>query len=121
MQKHREDVKANKCILHGDRVTLAFNSWTNNFGLSWWKPFLILLILTPFFYWLLLCSLGIPIFVLDHWQQITNFLNPTHRVEFIAEGSWSGWTYFWDLLFRAVEGLFIYQTIQAFRKYSRKL
>lgn len=121
MQKHREYVKANKCIIHGDRVTLAFNSWTNNFGLSWWKPFLILLILTPLFYWLLLCSLGIPIFVLDHWQQITNFLNPTHRVEFIAEGSWSGLTYFLDLFFRGVEGLFIYQIIQAFRKYSRKL
>ncbi|WP_206599459.1 hypothetical protein, partial [Bathymodiolus azoricus thioautotrophic gill symbiont] len=56
-----------------------------------------------------------------YWKNIFEFLNPTHKVLFINEYHWSSWSYFLDFLFRIIEGLLIYQTIQAFRKYSRKL
>jgi hypothetical protein len=49
------------------------------------------------------------------------FLTPLHKTEFIAKGSWSGCTYAIDFFFRIFEGLLIYQMVQAFRKYSRKL
>ena len=120
MEFYRELVKGNKSYSWSDRATLWFNKHTNNFGLSFWKPLCLLILLSIVFYFFVLFSF------LDgcnsnYWRNIFEFLNPTHKVLFINEYHWSGWSYFWDFLFRIIEGLLIYQTIQAFRKYSKKL
>ena len=118
MKYHQKIVSGNKEYSLSDKTTLLFNKWTNNFGLSFWKPILILLfVLTPLFYWALLCSLGMTIFNIAHWEFIAEFLNPTHKFNWV-QGFMPN---FIDILFRVFEGLLIYQTIQAFRKYSRKL
>jgi hypothetical protein len=109
------------CIINfSNRATLWFNKRTNNFGLSFWKPLCLLLLLSIVFYFFVLCSF-LDGYNSNYWRNIFEFLNPTHKVLFINEYHWSGWSYFWDFLFRIIEGLLIYQTIQAFRKYSKKL
>ncbi|OIR24855.1 hypothetical protein [Bathymodiolus thermophilus thioautotrophic gill symbiont] len=105
----------------GNKITLAFNKYTNEFGLNWWKPLRLLFGVSLLFYFLLLCNLDIPILELEHWRSYFEFLNPTHKTRFIAKEYWDFWSYAIDFLFRLIEGLLIYQTIQAFRKYSRKL
>ncbi|WP_202752763.1 hypothetical protein [Bathymodiolus thermophilus thioautotrophic gill symbiont] len=105
----------------GNKITLAFNKYTNEFGLNWWKPLRLLFGASLLFYFLLLSNLDIPICELEHWRSYFEFLNPTHKTRFIAKEYWDFWSYAIDFLFRLIEGLLIYQTIQAFRKYSRKL
>ena len=131
MKNHRKITKSNNGIFSIDRMVLGFNYWTNNFGLNWWRPIWVLFLAGIVFYALLLLSLR-----LDWWfefiplQEETTkivgnffvFLNPTHKIEFIGcKNSWGGFAYGIDFAFRLIEGLLIYQTIQAFRKYSRKL
>jgi hypothetical protein len=101
-----------------NKLTLWFNKATNNFGLNWWKPLLILLLLiTPLFYLFLLYSLDMPIYNLHHWQYVVQFLNPIHKFDWVIG-------FFPNLIniaFKVLEGLLLYQVITAFRKYSRKL
>ena len=114
-----------------DKWTLKFNNWSNRFGLDWWRPILILFAIGIGFYILLLLSLtdftqlSLLCEKTSFFSVVGNFfvfLNPTHKVEFIGEiNSWGGFAYGIDFAFRLIEGLLIYQTIQAFRKYSRKL
>ena len=120
MEQHRLITKANNPLYSIDRVVLGFNYWTNKFGLNWQQPLLWLLPISIVFYALLLLTSGIPPLVIGHWGNYFEFLNPTHKTEFIGN-NWNFWTYMIDFLFRIIEGLLIYQTIQAFRKYSRKL
>jgi hypothetical protein len=66
-----------------DKITLRFNNYTNDFGLNWWKPLLILLVSTLLFYPLLLLSLGMSILNSDHWQYIiSRYLLELHFLEF---------------------------------------
>ncbi len=119
MKSYKDLIKHNKAGYSlSDRVTLWFNDLTNDFGLSWWKPLLILLFLiTPIFYFLLLWCSNIPIFNLHHWQYVVQFLNPIHKFDWVV-GFFPNLI---DILFRALEGLLLYQVITAFRKYSKKL
>lgn len=103
-----------------NKMILAFNKYTNNFGLNWWKPLLWLIGFSIFLYSCLLNNLDMPVLVFEYWNNWFEFLNPTHKTKFI-QGSWDFGTYAIDFSFRIIEGLLIYQTIQAFRKYSRKL
>lgn len=113
-------------------VTLYFNKKTNEFGLNWWRPIWILLLFTIFMYIVLLYVLSVPVLELsvNIWDNINMskffarffiFLNPIHKVKDVFGGDWGGLAYAIDFIFRIGEGLLIYQTTQAFRKYSRKL
>jgi hypothetical protein len=105
-----------------NKFTLWFNKWTNSFGLNWIKSTLILLfVIAPFFYFLLLLSLDCYCQDKNIFAKFFEFLNPTHKIGFVAENGWGVATYFIDIFFRIIEGLMIYQIIQAFRKYTRKL
>jgi hypothetical protein len=118
MKSYKDLVKSNKNDYSlSDRITLWFNNWTNDFGLNWWKPLLILLVLTLLFYLLLLWSLDMPILNSDHWQYIIQFLNPIHKFDWVI-GFLPNLI---NVIFKVFEGLLIYQIIQAFRKYTRKL
>lgn len=57
----------------------------------------------------------------SYWKYYWVFLNPTHKTEFVASGCWNGLTYFIDFLFRVIQVFLVYQTIQAFRKFTRPL
>jgi hypothetical protein len=57
----------------------------------------------------------------DFIKEFFIFLNPLHKmIDFNSYKSLSAFSYAIDFLFRIVEGLLIYQIIQAFRKYGRK-
>ncbi len=120
MKEHRKITLKNNGLLSINRITLAFNYWTNEFGLNWWRPVRGLIILSIVFYGLLLCSFASD-YNSEYLKNFFEFLNPTHKTEFIAGGCWEFESYAIDFFFRIIEGLFIHQTIQAFRKYSRKL
>lgn len=101
-----------------NKLTLFFNKITNNFGLNWWRALWVLLfVITPIFYCLLLYSLDIPIFNSNHWQYFPQFLNPIHKFDWVIGFAPN----LINIAFKVFEGLLLYQTIQAFRKYSRKL
>jgi len=102
-----------------DIITLTFNEKTNNFGLNWWQPVKLLLLLSLISYPLLLLSLDTNN-IEEFWKYFFVFINPTHKTEFIAKACWTGKTYFIDFTYRVIEGLLIYQTISGFRKFTRK-
>ena len=102
-----------------DRAILLFGRWTNNYGQNWGLPIFWILGLSVVFYIGLLWNLPGEIWVSERWAKFPLFLNPIHKIEFICEGYWDFWAYTIDTLFRILEGMLIYQTIQAFRKYSR--
>lgn len=104
-----------------DKLILVFNKITNNFGMNWLKPIMWLIGLSITFYSLLGFSTSSYECAFADLGNYFVFLNPAHKTEFIAEGCWSFWTYCIDFLFRVIEALLIYQMIQAFRKYTRKL
>ena len=103
-----------------DRVILFFWRYTNNYGQNWLWPIILILILGVAFYGMLLCVLTGDVFDGESWSKFFLFLNPTHSVEFVHKYCWGGGAYFLDFLFRILEGSLIYQSIQAFRKYSRR-
>ena len=107
---------------HIDKAILAVNRWTNNFGLNWVLPIGWILVCGSIFYALLLYSLSLSPTNPDCWDQFFVFLNPAHRARFIGVPvDWGFWSYTIDFLFRIIETTLIYQTIIAFRKYSRKI
>ena len=107
---------------HIDKAILAINRRTNNFGLNWVLPIGWILLCGSIFYILLLYSLSLSPSNLGYWDQFFVFLNPAHSSAFIgAPVDWGFWSYTIDFLFRIIETTLIYQTIIAFRKYSRKI
>ena len=104
-----------------DKSILLFNKYTNAFGLSWWLPIILILDVGLVLYALLLWSS----FCTDNFDKAVGqffvFLNPTHKTKFICGENWQPFTYFFDFTFRLIEATLIYQTIIAFRKFTRKL
>ncbi|RUA06724.1 MAG: hypothetical protein DSY43_01425 [Gammaproteobacteria bacterium] len=128
MDYHYQIVKNNQEYSLSDRATLRFNKYTNDFALDLFLPLKWLLFFSIFLYIFLLYLLPISdlsVNVLDDlskfFARFFIFLNPSHKVKDVFGGDWSGLTYAIDFIFRIIEGLLVYQTIQAFRKYSRKL
>ena len=104
-----------------DKSILLFNKYTNAFGLSWWLPIILILDVGLVLYALLLWSS----FCTDNFDKAVGqffvFLNPTHKTKFICGENWQPFTYFFDFTFRLIEATLIYQTIIAFRKFTRRL
>ena len=131
-----------------DVLILWINRWTNDFGLNWVWPIGWILATGAGLYALLLWSCS-DIDSLADWKKFfvfslkavpdeisTNnfdslnfdglgkffvFLNPAHKIEFVFGENWQPLTYFFDFAFRVIEATLIYQTIIAFRKFTRKL
>ena len=102
-----------------DIVTLYFSEKTNSFGLNWWQPIKLLMFFSVVFYISLLVSLN-AVNDVDVWGDIFQFINPTHSIKFILEGKWTAYSFFIDFTYRIIEGLLIYQTVVAFRKFTKK-
>ncbi|NYT26749.1 MAG: hypothetical protein H0A76_01825 [Candidatus Thiodubiliella endoseptemdiera] len=92
MKEHRKITLKNNGLLSINRIILAFNYWTNEFGLNWWKPVRGLIILSIVFYGLLLCSFASD-YNSEYLKNFFEFLNPTHKTEFIAGECWGFWSY----------------------------
>ena len=101
-----------------DVITLIFNEKTNNFGLNWWQPIKLLILSSIVFYSFLLLSLDLDD-VHVYWKNIFEFINPTHSIGFIVKDRWTAYTFLIDFVYRIIEGLLIYQTVVAFRKFSK--
>ncbi|MDW7693951.1 pentapeptide repeat-containing protein [Flammeovirgaceae bacterium SG7u.111] len=132
MDSFREELKATKHCLNMDRLILAFNRYTNNYGLNWVRGFWVTLGVSIMCFVLYYISLTTKPIVFTSEVDLGNsfqcigivlgyfiqFINPTHNVHFMH--SYLGnWSVFWDYLSRIAIGLCIYQTIQAFRKFGK--
>lgn len=132
MEAYREDLKTSVKWYNKDRIILAFNRFTNYYGLHWGLGLAVTLGIALFFYLVYYLSLDIhPVrFTMqtnlsDTWDCLgisssyfAQFINPTHSISFM-EKYVGNWSIFWDLISRIFIGLGIYQTIQAFRKFGR--
>lgn len=111
-----------------EKFQLSFNKHSNSHGTNWVKPlywtFGISIILYVFYCWLLF---GISAqFDFNLVPYYFEFLNPTHKINFIKEFDISKNTgkdsiaLLFDYLNRIIVPLFIYQMIQAFRMYGKR-
>lgn len=117
----------------GDRIILWTNQ-SNNFRENWWKPILLMLTFTAFFYSIMIfCSLKVKQPCIEanffdcwgffkafgeHFKVYLHLLNPIHRVSDYSEGfNGDTWTVFFDTMSRLFNGYFIFQSVRAFRKF----
>lgn len=108
-----------------DLWILKLNKWSNLHGESWPRAFGWIMGLGLAFYLLYLFSIGRLVttneFDFNLIGYYFEFLNPTHKFNFINEGNIvSGWTVFIDVAWRIIVAYLIYQFIAAFRKHSKK-
>lgn len=114
----------------GESFQLKFNQFTNQHGTEWTKPLLWAIVISLGFYIAYYCFLfgfnwggsfdynAIPYYF--------EFLNPLHKTDFIkkfdfsSNSKWDNFALSCDYLSRLVIPLFLYQMIQAFRKYGKK-
>jgi hypothetical protein len=136
MKLYRQITKYQRPVNWSERLILI-SSLSNDFGQNWLRAFKLLI----------LCSIVVYIPIgllssdlLDHsriattWADLViNFrilfydnikflfviLNPAHRVTDFKLGEISFWLYFWDIISRIVVSYFLFQTISAFRKFSK--
>ncbi len=135
MEEHKKIIDKNNKWYNIDRVMLFFNYHTNNFGLNWWRPLWLILVIALFFY--VIFSLILIIdnnFYLDFDipKSILNYfyiINPIQNIEIVHKEYCNilisklccSLIYILLFIFRLIEGLLLYQAVQAFRKYTRKL
>lgn len=106
-------------------IILTLNWSSNLFGVSWFAGLLFIVTFGGLFYLLSITSLSSHIFTISpsEWQlseakYFFEFLNPTHKIDYIQEGNLNGNFYAFDFIGRIFVGYGIYQFIQAFRKYK---
>ena len=115
-----------------DKSILYLNKYSSDYGQNWIRGAAIVMTLTgPISFGLYCQSLGFDfgsnfITFFDLLSYYPEFLNPLHKADFIKDEitkaynvNVSGWYLLCDNLSRIVNGYFIYQTIQAFRKFGK--
>jgi hypothetical protein len=123
-------------IFNNDRFILWLGQ-TNGFGLEWWKPALLLVILCLPFYFLIVIGVSEKLeyglylnyssfkcTLKEFWNYIYSFpqiLNPIHDIDKIYKKDYSfGFgVYLLDYTLKLFIAFFIYQTISAFRKFMK--
>jgi len=135
MMAYRNEKKISKNYNLGDRLIMLTNM-SNNYGLSWLKP-LILVITITFCYYLLITPLisaklsylpslecqDIKTTLKQFWHGkdvYFQLFNPARRHSIVYGENGGDWLYLWDALHRLVLGILIFQIIRAFRKYFTK-
>ena len=135
MRAHREELKSSNNYGLNDKLIMTVNR-TNNYGLDWFKPLWIIALITLGFY-----LIELPLFSdkLQYsiapsaedlemtWNELyANFrvywqmFNPARKFESVYGENRSAFLYFLDLFHRLILGVFIFQIIRAFRKFSGK-
>lgn len=101
------------------RFSLWFARWSNNYRQNWVLPLIWILVFGAIFYAFNLCALDLELLNSNCWKDFPIFLNPTHKFDLIKGGSKYGFlANLIDVISRIFNGFFIYQFIQAFRKYG---
>ena len=121
MKYHRKAIKYTDKPFSLERIILALNYVTSNFGQNWALPLGWIFGLGFVSYAGLLYSLNLSLSDCNNWAQFPLFFSPIHETEFISNCDWGFLAYTIDFLFRVVEGSLIYQAIQAFRRYTRNI
>jgi len=124
---------------------ILFSNKSNSFGTNWINPILWLLVSNLFFFVLILIGINEKVSIFEWSQPLAigdlltlcydkfwlylHFLNPTHNLkhfepllpspEFTGFIN-NGWAMTLNVLMRLTTAYFIYQTISAFRKFSKK-
>lgn len=111
----------------GDRIVLYLSRVSTNFGQSWLQGFGTAVVSGIITYTIYCWSLGFRIG--SDWSlfwklssYFLEYLNPLHRADFITEDlevKRNGWSITWDNLSRIINGFFVYQMVQAFRKFGK--
>lgn len=101
----------------GDLIILKLNQISNNFGTSWTRGLLFILVSTTITYSLYFFSLNLK--CSDYFVYYFEFINPVHRFQYIETENYNGISNLIDFLGRIVNGYGVYQLIQAFRKYGK--
>ncbi|GAA4954744.1 hypothetical protein GCM10023314_30530 [Algibacter agarivorans] len=135
MQAYRNELKASGNYNLGDKVIMAI-SRTNDYGLNWLKPLILLIGITIVCY-----GISLPLFTKELWYDfdlpfadfslikgvfvdnlstLANMFNPARRFSVTYGENVSTWLYFLDLLHRLFLGIFIFQIIKAFRRLAVK-
>jgi hypothetical protein len=137
LRAFRKEIRDTKGWWDKDRWILRL-SVTNDFGLHWSKPLILVLILTIFLFYPLMAlsysnhiqfapatswhDVKITTRVLcDQLEMCPQLFNPArHTYKLFPDGALIGfWVYFWDGLQRIVLAFFIVQIVSAFRKYVK--
>lgn len=140
MREHERLLSSNANF--SEWVPFLANRRSSNYGESWVRAFLAIILLALLFYILFHVAnaayglnSGSP-FEIENWKfvktglrnallqkkQFFEFLNPAHRFDFMgADFKTNFWTYLIDFIGRIVIGYCIYQFVAAFRKYGRKI
>lgn len=136
MKSYRKELKfQGKDYKMSDRVIMSVNM-SNDYGLSWLKPAVIILCITLIFYTFML-----PLFSEDlnytlaknrgeinntFSQWFNNFnvfwqlFNPVRKFSTVYGEIESSWLQFFDLIHRIILGILIYQIIKGFRRFASK-
>jgi hypothetical protein len=135
IKTYKKELENLKKINFGDKI-IMWVSWTNDFGLNWIKPLIMIIFGTISFYCLILPlispnisyvtggTLVCPNKFLKEFSSFSNVLanmfNPVRRTKDVYGESIPNIVYFLDLLHRVFLSVFIFQLVIAFRKYSNK-
>jgi len=136
LKTYAKELWHTKTIFNKDRLILEF-SRTNNFGQSWTKPTFILLLITSIFGAVmqivnspeLSITPSFSLIDIKHtWQVIYSnieiipkLLNPTHKLENIINDQVNHpfALYSIDIIYKIVYAFFVFQIINAFRKFYK--
>jgi hypothetical protein len=132
IESYRQVIKRKNNKLNQDRLILWLGL-TNQHGQDWFRPVWMACISLFLFTLLIIISqsdqlkwtvsldfVSIKNTLIIYCNNLFIFwhlLNPTHNIDVL--GKIKGWTLFWDFLSRLFLAFFIYQTISAFRKFSK--
>jgi hypothetical protein len=119
-----EALRRIKMVPFWDRLILRINRFSNNHGLSIWRPFWRFFAFSIVLYIAYLWCLG-RVFNSNKIDYILfgsyfSFIDLTHRTDFLVDkDEYTGWALAIDFLNKVISGFFIYQFIAAFRKYGK--
>lgn len=106
-------------------IILILNFISNYFGVSWFVALLFILGIGGFFFLLSITEINEYYLVTnpkewewEHFKYFLEFLNPTHKFDYVQEDGLTTRFYLFDFIGRIFVGYGIYQFIQAFRKYK---
>ena len=135
MRAHRAELKSSDNYGSNDKLIMTVNM-TNNYGIDWFKPLWIVALITLGFY-----LIELPLFsdklqycyatsweevkmtwleCIGHFKVYWQIFNPARKFESVYGEDRSAFLYLLDLLHRLILGIFIFQIIRAFRKFSGK-
>jgi len=115
-----------------ERFILLISWWSNNFGLNWWRPVWLALVLGLITWFLVVIGISESMSLsfdstrlqetLDefgaYFNKFFSYMNPTHSLSRMFPETYISWkVYAVDYIFRIILAYLIVQTVTAFRKY----